>query len=189
MIIRYLRYVFLFMLGGLWVLVRDNNSILARRIRQKVYRSQCFIDTAVYILNRKNFQSGEKTSLYHGCYILNTQGQFTMGRNSHLGANCYVNVAYGSVVIGDDVAIGPGTQIIAYSNHYETGKKVTETRSTGNITIGNNVFIGAGCTILPNTVIADNVIVGAGSVVKGVLETNSIYAGSPCKQLKTGWYA
>jgi len=93
------------------------------------------------------------------------------------------------VRIGDDVAVGPGTKIIAYSNHYSKGKKITEERIVADIVIGNNVFIGANCSILPGTTIRDNVIVGAGSVVKGTLPSNAIYAGVPCKKLSTGWYS
>ena len=107
-----------------------------------------------------------------------------MGTNSHMGAFCYVNVCYGNLKIGDDVAIGPHTSIIVYSNHYEPGKKVTETRITKDITIGNNVFIGANCTILPGTEIGDDVVIGAGSVVKGKLEESAVYAGAPCKKIK-----
>lgn len=39
----------------------------------------------------------------------------------------------------------------------------------GAIEIGNNVFIGSRCTVLPDTLIEDNVIVGAGSLVHGKL--------------------
>lgn len=55
--------------------------------------------------------------------------------------------------------------------------------------IGNNVFIGVNTTVLPNTTIEDNVIIGAGSVVKGVCEANSVYAGLPAKKISsTGAY-
>ena len=37
----------------------------------------------------------------------------------------------------------------------------------GTIEIGSNVFIGSRCTILPDTKIEDNVIIGAGAVVTG----------------------
>ena len=70
-----------------------------------------------------------------------------------------------------------------------SGRKVTEERIQRDIDIGSNVFVGAHCTILPGTQVADDVIIGAGSVVKGVLEGNSIYAGVPCKKLRSGWYA
>ena len=105
-----------------------------------------------------------------------------------MGAFCYVNVANGNVYIGDHVAIGPSTQIIVHSNYYEYGKKVTDVKITQDIIINNNVFIGANCTILPGTVINNNVVVGAGAVINGILETNSIYAGIPCKKIRSGWY-
>lgn len=111
-----------------------------------------------------------------------------MGNNSHLGAFCYVNVCYGNVSIGDHVAIGPGTKLIAYSNYYQQGKKVTEEKITKDVIINNNIFIGANCTILPGSIINSNVVIGAGSVVRGTLDANSIYAGVPCKKIKSGWY-
>ena len=53
------------------------------------------------------------------------------------------------------------------------------------ISIGNNVFIGINVTILLGTKIGDNVIVGAGSIVKGELKSNSVYAGTPVKFICT----
>ena len=51
------------------------------------------------------------------------------------------------------------------------------------VTIGNNVFIGWGATVLPGTTIGDNVIIGAQAVVKGRIEANSVYAGNPAKRI------
>lgn len=51
----------------------------------------------------------------------------------------------------------------------------------GRVIIGNNVFIGAGATVLCNTKIGDNVIVGAGSVVTHDIPSNSICAGNPAE--------
>lgn len=55
----------------------------------------------------------------------------------------------------------------------------------GPIVVGNNVFIGMGTTILPGTIIEDNVVVGAGSIVRGRLYSNYIYAGIPAKKIKS----
>lgn len=49
--------------------------------------------------------------------------------------------------------------------------------------IGNNVFLGWGCTVLAGTVIEDNVIIGAGAVTSGKIEKNSVYAGNPAKKI------
>lgn len=53
----------------------------------------------------------------------------------------------------------------------------------GAIEIESHVFIGSRCIILPNTKIEDHVIIGAGSVVSGHLESGSIYAGCPAKKI------
>ena len=55
----------------------------------------------------------------------------------------------------------------------------------GPISIGNNVFIGSGCTILPGVSIGDNVVVGAGSIITKDLNADSVYAGTPAKKIKT----
>jgi acetyltransferase-like isoleucine patch superfamily enzyme len=52
------------------------------------------------------------------------------------------------------------------------------------IKVGNNVFIGLGCTVLPGVEIGDNVVIGAGSVVTKSLPANSVYAGIPVRKIK-----
>lgn len=52
-----------------------------------------------------------------------------------------------------------------------------------NITISDNVFIGANSTILPGAFIGKNCVIGAGAVVKGKCEENSVYAGNPAKRI------
>lgn len=49
------------------------------------------------------------------------------------------------------------------------------------IFIDMNVFIGMGSLIMPGTVINKNVVIGAGSVVRGVIPEDSIVIGNPCK--------
>lgn len=51
------------------------------------------------------------------------------------------------------------------------------------IKIESNIFIGHKSIILPGTYIESNVIVGAGSVVKGRLVKNTVYAGVPAKPI------
>jgi len=53
----------------------------------------------------------------------------------------------------------------------------------GEIKVGSNVFIGRGVIILPGTHIGDNTVIGAGAVVKGQLEANSVYAGVPARRI------
>ena len=55
----------------------------------------------------------------------------------------------------------------------------------GKVVIGNNCFIGFQSLILMNTTIGDNVIIGARSVVKGEIPSNTVWAGIPAKQICT----
>lgn len=54
---------------------------------------------------------------------------------------------------------------------------------TGEITIGDNVFIGAHCTILYDVHIGSNVIIGAGSIVTKDIPDGVVAAGVPCKPI------
>lgn len=53
------------------------------------------------------------------------------------------------------------------------------------VTIGDNVFVGWGATILPGTIIGENTIIGAGAVVSGNIKSDSVYAGNPAKKIMT----
>lgn len=55
----------------------------------------------------------------------------------------------------------------------------------GRVKIGNNVFIGYQAIILKDTEIGDNVIIGARSVVKGFIPSNTVWAGVPARQICT----
>ena len=60
---------------------------------------------------------------------------------------------------------------------YETGdgtKVVGPIYNTGKLKIGKNCWIGANTVILRGTVLGDNCVVGAGSVLKGHYESGSI---------------
>ncbi len=56
--------------------------------------------------------------------------------------------------------------------------------AVGKIIIGNNVFIGHGAIVLPDTTIGDDTIIGAGSVLKGNIEGGYVYAGSPLRRIR-----
>ncbi len=51
------------------------------------------------------------------------------------------------------------------------------------VKLGNNIFIGADSIILGGTIIEDNVIIGAHSVVSGFCEHDSVYAGNPARKI------
>lgn len=53
------------------------------------------------------------------------------------------------------------------------------------IIIGNNVWLGTGCIILNGTIIGDNTIIDAGSVVNKEFPPNVLTDGNPTRVIKT----
>lgn len=65
-------------------------------------------------------------------------------------------------------------------NHY---KELSLSKYYGCIEVGNNVFIGARATILPNVYICDNVFIAAGSIVTKSITESGIYGGVPAVRI------
>jgi maltose O-acetyltransferase len=86
------------------------------------------------------------------------------------------------ITIGDNVTLAPRVHILAHDS--STFMFLGKTR-VANVTIGNNVFIGAGSIILSGVHIGNRVIVGAGSIVTKDIPDNSVAAGNPAKVICT----
>jgi len=144
------------------------------------------IHSSVDIQHSSRVTLGENSILYKQISIYpNANGTFRMGKNSHIAPFGYLLIDKNELAIGDDVAIGPFCTFICHSNAIEGNDKLfRKNYQDGNILIGSNVFIGAQCTILPGTVIEDNVVVASNSVVKGHLKSGGVYGGSPAKRIK-----
>lgn len=87
------------------------------------------------------------------------------------------------VIIGDNCMIGPNVGIYTAGHSIEP-KDRNKSGYAIPIKIGNDVWIGGSCTILPGVTIGDNSIIAAGSVVIKDVPSNVIMAGNPAKKLK-----
>jgi acetyltransferase-like isoleucine patch superfamily enzyme len=85
------------------------------------------------------------------------------------------------IEIGNHVAISADTTFITHDASGWLFADHPEMDLFGTIRVGDNVYIGAGCTILPNTVIGSNCIIGTGSVVRGVIPDDSVVFGNPAR--------
>lgn len=108
------------------------------------------------------------------------------GDNCHFGTKNFGSEPY-LIEIGNDFKTSSGVQFITHDGSVHVLRNLySDLRNIdlfGKIIIGNNVFVGFNAIILPGTIIGDNVIVGAGSIVRGKLEPNSVYAGVPIKYI------
>ena len=83
------------------------------------------------------------------------------------------------LTIGDHVNLTGPITILTHDFSWSVVKGKTG-EVLGNekpVTIGNNVFVGWGATILCGTTIEDNVIIGAHAVVSGHVERDSVWGG------------
>ena len=83
------------------------------------------------------------------------------------------------LTIGDHVNLTGPITILTHDFSWSVVKGKTG-EILGNekpVTIGNNVFVGWGATILCGTTIEDNVIIGAHAVVSGHVEGDSVWGG------------
>lgn len=104
-----------------------------------------------------------------------------------IGDNCRIfTTKFGSepylIKIGNNVTIADGVRFITHDGAVGIFRdKEPNIESVAPIKIGNNVFIGINSIILPGTIIADNIIIGAGSIVKGELVKPGVYVGNPAR--------
>ena len=109
------------------------------------------------------------------------------GKNIKIGKNVFINSCcrfqdQGGIEIGDNVLIGHNVTIATLNHEINPEKRANLTPAS--VKIGNDVWIGADCTILPGVNIGDGAIVGAGSVVTKDVIKNTIAAGNPAKLIK-----
>lgn len=86
------------------------------------------------------------------------------------------------ITLGDNVGLATGVQILCHDA--STKAWLGHTR-IGRVTIGDNVFIGAGTIVLPGVTIGDNVIVGVNSTVSRDIPANTVAVGSPAAPIAT----
>lgn len=121
-------------------------------------------------------------------FNLNLPFYTDFGLNIKVGKNVFINFGCtfmdrGGITIGDNTFIAPDVKLIT-ENHGLTPDKRRYLTSQP-ITIGKNVWIGAGAIVLPNVTIGDNAVVGAGSVATKDVAANTVVVGNPAKVIKT----
>ena len=80
--------------------------------------------------------------------------------------------------------IGPNTLITTVNHPLSPAKRRRKTGVAKPITIGNDVWIGGNCTILPGVTIGNNVVIAAGAVVTKDIPDNCVVGGVPAKVIK-----
>ncbi len=113
-------------------------------------------------------------------------GFIKIGNNCQIGSYTTIHGA-GGVTIGNDVLIASHVVIVA-NNHIFSQTDIPicdQGLSKKGITIGNDVWIGAGASILDGVTIGDHSIIGAGAVVNKDIPPHSVAVGVPARVIKS----
>lgn len=111
-----------------------------------------------------------------------------VGENVYIYDSCHARIDTNNahfISIGNNVLITEGVIVLGHDYSYSVVANVYSEllKKQRKTVIGNNVFLGMNAIILMGAEIGDNSIIGAGSVVSGILEGNAVYAGNPAKKI------
>lgn len=175
------------------------NKIILKKNRVQ-YKENLVINGFLKIVGRKKSVSlGRNITINSGTYTvpIGFGGKcvfWTLGEGHiEIGENCGLTnttiCSMKDVQIGKHVLLGSGVKIYDTDFHsldYLKRRDIVNDndRKALPVVIGDDVFIGAGTIILKGTKIGDCSIIGAGSVVSGIVPSGEIWAGNPARFIK-----
>jgi len=143
------------------------------------------------IIGLHNIEIGDNVRIDDYCTLIAIGAErLRIGSFVHIGGYCLLSAADG-IIMEDFSGLSQGVRIYSRTDDY-TGKYMTNPMvpaeftgvTSGLVTLGRHVIIGAGSVILPRVSIGEGSSVGALSLVTKPLEEWGVYAGAPAKWLK-----
>jgi len=115
------------------------------------------------------------------------KGKLTIGNRVVIGSGANIRAAGGMIVIGNNALLGQRVSLIAANHMLDNSAPYRdlpwETERTG-VILEENVWIGAGVTILPGCTVGKNSVVAAGAVVTKNIPPDQLWAGVPARLLR-----
>lgn len=134
-------------------------------------------------IRRQLFDSlGENVTIHqplrvdYGCNI-------SIGHDTFINFNLTV-LDEARVTIGNHVFIGPNVSIYCACHPLDADARRNGAEWALPVSIGNDVWIGGGATILPGVTIGDGAVIAAGSVVSRSVPPHSLAAGVPARVIR-----
>lgn len=111
------------------------------------------------------------------------------GYNIHLGENFYANhnlviLDAAPVRFGRNVFVAPNCGFYTAGHPLDAARRNQGLEYARPITVGDDVWIGAGVQVMPGVTIGSNVVIGGGSVVTRDIPADSVAVGNPCRVIK-----
>lgn len=110
---------------------------------------------------------------------------FNIELRDHFYANHNCTILDGAkVIFGQYVFIGPNCVFATAGHPLDSEQRNRGLEFARPITVGDNVWFGAGVLVLPGVTIGSNSVIAAGSVVNRDIPSGVIAAGNPCRVLR-----
>lgn len=111
------------------------------------------------------------------------------GCNIHVGDNFFANFNFtvldeAPVRIGNNVMIGPNVSIYTACHPLDPDERRSFVEWAEPVTIGDDVWIGGGATVLPGVEIGQGCVVAAGAVVTRDVPPYSLVGGNPARIIR-----
>lgn len=111
------------------------------------------------------------------------------GAHIHFGPGCFLNFGcvfldVAEIRVGARVQIGPMVQVLTADHPRDARRRAAGEEWGRPITIGDDVWIGAGAIILPGVTIGTGAIIGAGAVVTRDVAPGATVAGNPARPVR-----
>ncbi len=164
-------------------LLRYRKYVFLKRIKSTEDSVQ--ILGKVSVLRSKNLKIGRNVTIYPNVSFSGS-GEVMIGDNVQIGEGTII-YAHQKIVIGNNVAIAGQCYIIDCNHGIALGKLIQNQEldfDTDGITIGNDVWIAAGCKIVKGAKINDGSVIGAMSLVNKEIPLNAVAVGIPAIIIK-----
>lgn len=108
-----------------------------------------------------------------------------VGDRTEFNNNLMIKSEGAGIRIGRDGLFGAHVEIFDSDFHdLDPARRKAGTQKTAAVEIGDNVFVGMGVRILKGATIGADSVIGAGSVVTGVIPAGVIAAGNPARVIR-----
>lgn len=131
--------------------------------------------TEIEVGKKSILKIGRMVRMRSGCKVCVRKGaEVKIGDNTSLNNGCII-ICHESISIGKNVQFGPNVLIYDHDHDFRVANGLKKLKyKTSPVRIGENVWIGANTVILRGTIIGDNCVIAAGSIISGEFSSDKV---------------
>lgn len=190
--------------GGLLALLRHAREhrmlgrrywvLFARALRLKLkYGDRVQFDGPAFICSGVHFEIGPDAVVRLGRWswigddtkVRCHEGEIVIGAKSVIGQECTLST-YERISIGRECIVADRSMFIDFDHSVAWTDAPIRTQGiyTRPVTIGHNVWVGYGASVLRGATVGDNAVIGTYAVVTKDVPTNAVAAGVPARVVR-----